>query len=156
PTQTLTADLTVNTDFAQVEADEQQVNLTRFSLFFPEKRDFFLENQTMFNFGGATSNSTNGDTPVLFYSRRIGLNRGRAIPIRAGGRLTGRMGCYSIGIVNIETGSETVTSSRPTNFSVFRLRRDIWRRSNIGILATNRSISEVGSGQSSMVGLDGT
>src|SRR5207244_3299638 len=81
-TRGLTADLTYNTDFAQVEADEQQVNLTRFSLFFPEKRDFFLENQGIFNFGGGAG----GDTPTLFYSRRIGLEDGREIPLNAGAR----------------------------------------------------------------------
>ena len=82
-TQNLTADLTYNTDFAQVEADEQQVNLTRFSLFFPEKRDFFLENQGIFTFGGAVAARGHaaaarriGDMPLLFYSRRIGLNQG--------------------------------------------------------------------------------
>ena len=77
-TQNVVADLTVNTDFAQVEADEQQINLTRFSLFFPEKREFFLENQGLFAFGGVGAGpfSGAGDTPVLFYSRRIGLEGG--------------------------------------------------------------------------------
>ena len=75
-TQNLTADLTYNTDFAQVEADEQQVNLTRFSLFFPEKREFFLENQGTFAFGCEQRSAAGGDTPVLFYSRRIGLEGG--------------------------------------------------------------------------------
>src|SRR5207253_3014935 len=84
--ENVTADFTYNTDFAQVEADEQQLNLTRFSLFFPEKRDFFLENQGVFGFGG-TGTSSGGDTPVLFYSRRIGLQQGRAIPVRGGGRV---------------------------------------------------------------------
>ena len=76
-TPNLTADFTYNTDFAQVEADEQQVNLTRFSLFFPEKREFFLENQGLFTFAssGGLGNNQNSDTPTLFYSRRIGLDR---------------------------------------------------------------------------------
>ena len=92
-TQNLVADLTVNTDFAQVEADEQQVNLTRFSLFFPEKREFFLENQGVFGFGGAGAGPFgSGDAPVLFYSRRIGLNEGQEVPMQVGGRLTGRIG----------------------------------------------------------------
>ena len=93
-TQNLTADFTYNTDFAQVEADEQQVNLTRFNLFFPEKREFFLENQGTFAFGGAAADAhRRGDTPILFYSRRIGLNRGsRSCRFEAGGRLTGRVG----------------------------------------------------------------
>ena len=87
-TQNLTADFTYNTDFAQVEADEQQVNLTRFSLFFPEKREFFLENRGLFGFGGVDTGS-GGDTPILFYSRRIGFDLGRQVPIEAGGRVTG-------------------------------------------------------------------
>ena len=108
-TQNLVADLTVNTDFAQVEADEEQVNLTRFNLFFPEKREFFLENQGLFAFGGTNagafgSNSTLGGddkTPVLFYSRRIGLPDGEEVPIIAGGRLTGRVGKVSVGLLNV-------------------------------------------------------
>ena len=89
-TQNLVADVTLNTDFAQVEADEQQVNLTRFSLFFPEKREFFLENQGLFAFGGAGAGlfGGGGSTPVLFYSRRIGLEDGREVPLDVGGRLT--------------------------------------------------------------------
>src|SRR5205814_4780933 len=75
-TQNLTADFTYNTDFAQVEVDTQQVNLTRFSLFFPEKREFFLEGQSIFDFGGGSSGgaSAGGTTPLLFFSRRIGLD----------------------------------------------------------------------------------
>ena len=105
-TANLTADVTYNTDFAQVEIDEQQVNLTRFSLFFPEKREFFLEGRGIFDFGrgggfvlgnqppsGASSNVV----PSLFYSRRIGLNRSRVIPIEVGGRLSGKAGKYGIG-----------------------------------------------------------
>ncbi len=85
--QNLTADFTYNTDFAQVEADEQQVNLTRFSLFFPEKREFFLENQGQFAFGGAGAlTSFVTDVPTLFYSRRIGLEGGVAVPLLRGGR----------------------------------------------------------------------
>ena len=81
-TQNLVADLTVNTDFAKVEADLQQVILTRFSLFFPEKREFFLENQGVFAFGGAGTGpfGGGGDTPVLFYSRQIGLQEGQGNP----------------------------------------------------------------------------
>ena len=120
-TQTLTADVTYNTDFAQVEADEQQINLTRFSLFFPEKREFFLENQGTFSFGGiATSGSTAGrtDAPILFYSRRIGLDAGRPIPIQAGGRVTGRVGGSVLArstYARIETTRRA--SSRPTSRS---------------------------------------
>ena len=81
-TQNLTADLTYNTDFAQVEADQQQVNLTRFSLFFPEKREFFLENAGHLRLR-PTAISTAAHTPLLFYSRRIGLDGGLVVPIAA-------------------------------------------------------------------------
>ena len=142
--QGLTADLTYNTDFAQVEADEQQVNLTRFSLFFPEKREFFLENQGLFQFGGSTGSA---DVPVLFYSRRIGLDEGRAIPIQGGGRLTGRLGAFSLGLVDIRTG-EDGAGSAPTNFSVVRLKRDLLRRVPVGVLFARRSVALGGPGAS--------
>jgi hypothetical protein len=151
----LTADFTYNTDFAQVEADEQQVNLTRFSLFFPEKRDFFLENSGTFAFGGAgTFGVVAGDTPTLFYSRRIGLNLGRSVPIEAGGRLTGRMGRFSLGAINIQTNHDAASGAPSTNFSVLRLKRDILRKSNIGILATHRSRGETRPGSNDAVGVD--
>ena len=168
PTENLTADLTYNTDFAQVEADEQQVNLTRFSLLLPEKREFFLDNQTIFNFGGAASaltlsNPTTADTPVLFYSRRIGfysrrigVEPGIAVPIDVGGRLTGRVGRYSLGILNIRSGDEPISQSRPTDFSVVRVKRDVLRRSSVGVLATNRSVGQRGTGTNQMLGVDGT
>ena len=157
-TQNLVADLTVNTDFAQVEADEQQVNLTRFSLFFPEKREFFLENQGTFAFGGAgTGTSAGGDnTPVLFYSRRIGLNEGHEVPIQAGGRLTGRVGAFSVGALHIRTGDEAVSDARTTDFSIVRVKRDLLRRSSVGALLTRRSLSINREGSSETYGLDGT
>jgi hypothetical protein len=157
-TQNMAADLTLNTDFAQVEADEQQVNLTRFSLFFPEKREFFLENQGLFAFGGAATGgqSANNSTPVLFYSRRIGLNEGQVVPIRAGGRLTGRIGRYSLGLLNIRTGEEEASVSPATNFAVVRVKRDILRRSSIGVLLTDRSAGAVGGGRNQAYGLDGS
>lgn len=157
-TPNLTADLTVNTDFAQVEIDEQQINLTRFSLFFPEKRDFFLEGRGIFDFGrggnGALSGSGGTDTPDLFYTRRIGLNNGAVIPINVGGRLTGKLGPYAIGAMNIGTGSEDISHTRPTNFTVLRLKRDILKRSSIGVMATNRSLSASGTGSNQAYGAD--
>ncbi len=164
-TQNISADLTYNTDFAQVEADEQQVNLTRFNLFFPEKREFFLENQGIFGFGGAGTGAAGaGDAPVLFHSRRIGFDsvRNRAVPIELGGRLTGRAGRYSVGLLNITSNSDVdVPGQAPrTNFSVARVKRDIWRRSSVGLVATNRTNTEVASGgmqgDNQVFGVDGT
>jgi hypothetical protein len=167
-TQGLVADLTVNTDFAQVEADEQQINLTRFNLFFPEKRDFFLENQGTFAFGGVAINSLGGNfgggfigsssaAPIMFYSRRIGLYGDQQVPLNVGGRLTGRAGAYSIGVLNIQTGDKTEELGAPaTNFSVFRVKRDVLRRSSIGLLFTNRSESVIGTGANRAYGVDGT
>ena len=152
-TQNLTADFSYNTDFAQVEADQQQVNLTRFSLFFPEKRDFFLENQGMFTFGGA-SNFNAGNVPILFYSRRIGLERGLAVPIRGGGRLTGRVGRYTVGLIDMQTSDEPAAAAQPANFSVVRVRRDILRRSSVGLLLTGRAGS--GPQDNAAYGVDGT
>ena len=156
-TQNLTADFTYNTDFAQIEADEQQVNLTRFSLFFPEKREFFLENQGLFAFGGAAAggfSAANSDVPILFYSRRIGLDEGRPIPIIGGGRTTGRVGRYSLGLIDIQTGDDRAV--RSTNFSVVRFKRDLFRRSNIGLLLTGRTVAQSGSGGNALYGFDGT
>jgi len=143
-TQNLTADFTVNTDFAQVEADEQQVNLTRFSLFFPEKREFFLENQGTFSFGTGGGFGPGGgspDAPILFYSRQIGLNRGREVPIRGGGRLTGRAGAFTLGLLNIQTGDEPTSGAPSTGFTVARIKRDVLRRSSVGAILTHRSES---------------
>lgn len=149
-TANLTADLTVNTDFAQVEIDEQQVNLTRFNLFLPEKRDFFLEGRGLFDFGrgggggggfGFGGGGGGSDQPSLFYSRRIGLNRGRVVPIDVGGRLTGKIGAFGVGVMNIQAGDDAVSRSPATNFTVLRVKRDILRRSTIGAMFTNRNQS---------------
>jgi len=167
-TQGLVADLTLNTDFAQVEADEQQINLTRFNLFFPEKRDFFLENQGTFSFGGVPINSAGGNffggfigngsaAPIMFYSRSIGLHDDHQVPLNAGGRLTGRAGKFSVGVLNIQTGDKEEELGAPaTNFSVIRVKRDVLRRSSIGLMLTNRSESAVGTGANRAYGIDGT
>ena len=136
-TQNLTADVTYNTDFAQVEADDQQVNLTRFSLFFPEKREFFLENSNIFSFGGTASGA--GDTPLMFYSRRIGLAGAREVPLIGGGRMTGKLGGFDVGAVSIRSDAEPLSGSPATTFSVARLRRDLLRQSSIGVLVTHRT-----------------
>jgi len=158
PTQNLVADFTYNTDFAQVEADEQQVNLTRFSLFFPEKREFFLENRDTFAFGGVAAGGrgggSGGDTPILFYSRRIGLDAGQQVPIIAGGRLTGRVGRFTVGLMDIQTASSDTAGTRSTNFSTVRLKRDILARSSVGVLATGRSVGSGGGGANAAFGVD--
>jgi hypothetical protein len=134
----LTLDLTLNTDFAQVEADEQQINLTRFSLFFPEKRDFFLENSSIFQFGNAGRGfgpGAGGDL-IPFFTRRIGISQGRLSPILGGVRLSGRAGSYSVGVLSMQADDfEEVPS---TNFSVVRLRRDIFGNSDVGGLFVNK------------------
>ena len=157
-TDGLTADITFNTDFAQVEADEQQVNLTRFSLFFPEKREFFLENAGTFSFGGVSLSGFGGGggTPVLFYSRRIGLEGGQEVPLRVGGRVTGRVGPFTLGLLNIQGNEVADTGTSSTNFSVIRLKRDVLRRSAIGVLATGRSVDSRGGGANYAYGVDGT
>ena len=158
-TRGLVADFTYNTDFAQVEDDEQQANLTRFSLFFPEKREFFLEGQGIFAFGGFARRRTSnpGDIPLPFFSRRIGIDDGtkRAVPILGGGRLTGRAGAYSIGVVNIQTKEDRPSNQPSTNFAVVRVRRDILRRSNIGLIAVNRSANGSRRTGNQTFGIDG-
>jgi hypothetical protein len=147
-TRGLMADFTYNTDFAQVEEDSQQINLTRFSLFFPEKRDFFLEGQGIFTFGPGNP------APVIFFSRQIGLNSGMTVPILGGGRLTGRAGPYTIGVLDIQTRDEASASALATNFSTVRVKRDILRRSTIGVIATSRSRRASGEGSNQVVGAD--
>ena len=156
-TKSLTADFTYNTDFAQVEVDEAEVNLTRFALSFPEKREFFLEGAGMFQFGqigGGNTGNNSGDAPTMFYSRRIGLSGGRSVPIVAGGRLTGKVGKWSVGALNIESDDDVTARAAQTNFSVMRLRRDVLRRSNIGAMVTNRSVALAGPGSNQMFGVD--
>ncbi len=170
-TENLTADFTVNTDFAQVEVDEAQINLTRFSLFFPEKREFFLEGRGIFDFGrgvsfgggggpggggrpGSGGFFGGGDVPTVFFSRRIGLESGTTVPIQAGGRLTGKVGDFTLGALNIQTDDVTDVAV-PTNFTVLRLKRDILRRSAVGALFTGRSVSLDGEGTNEAFGVDG-
>ncbi len=180
-TQNLTADLTWNTDFAQVEADEQQVNLTRFSLFFPEKREFFLEGRGIFDFargggpssrdstlrqiggGGGRSSFGSGNAPTLFYSRRIGLQEGVVVPIVGGGRVTGKVGDFDVGALNMQTRAQRLPGGQgrlaeSTNFTVVRMKRDILRRSAVGALFTNRSVSVAGDepGANRVFGADAT
>jgi hypothetical protein len=150
-TSELTLDGTVNTDFSQVEADEQQVNLTRFSLLFPEKREFFLENSGIFQFGlpstgGSAVGSANPaaagrqNSPPdlkLFFSRQIGLSEfGDAIPIQVGSRVTGRVGPYAIGALNIQQAQQGSVAA--TNFTAVRVGRAILANSDIGLMLLNK------------------
>ena len=177
-TQSLTADLTYNTDFAQVEVDEQQVNLTRFNLFFREKREFFLEGQGIFEFargstggrggarggggggggggfGGGGRRSGGPNVPAMFFSRRIGLDDGQVVPVVGGGRVTGKVGAFDVGALNIQTDDVSSAGIESTNFTVVRLKRDVLRRSTIGGIFTNRSVSLLGDGASQAYGFDG-
>ncbi|MBI4206449.1 MAG: hypothetical protein HY527_15620 [Betaproteobacteria bacterium] len=155
-TRSLIADVTVNTDFAQVEEDLQQVNLTRFSLFFPEKRDFFLEGQGIFGFGSRRLDNDAGaqDVPILFFSRRIGLSNGQSVPIIAGARLTGKAGPFDVGLLNIQTADDLSAGATATNFSAMRIKRDVLRRSSIGIIATERLASAGGGDSNLALGAD--
>lgn len=144
-TPNLTADVTYNTDFAQVEADEEQVNLTRFSLFFPEKRPFFLEGAGLFDFGVPRQSFRRPPPMLLFYSRQIGFADGRAIPIILGGKASGKVGSYGVGFLNVLTDaySEDPTEEDPidipqTNYSVLRITKDAAAGSRIGLIAVNK------------------
>ena len=127
-TSNMTVDLSVNTDFAQVEADNVQLNLTRFSLFFPEKREFFLERSGLFEHG-------NPRTTQTFFSRRIGLED----RILAGARVTGQVGPLSVGLMNIETGSQFghIFGAKSTNNTVGRVRATVFPRATVGAIITN-------------------
>lgn len=130
-----TLDVTVNTDFAQVEADNQQINLSRFSLFFPEKRRFFLERAGLFDFGVSPEHR-------LFYSRRIGLYQGLPVSILGGLRLTGHQGEWDIGLMDMQTAKTTINDSSvlpAENFGVVRLRRSVFNSySYLGGMITSR------------------
>ena len=136
-TNNLTLDVTANTDFAQVEADDQQINLTRFSLFFPEKRSFFQERSSIFNFDFDEGNT-------MFYSRRIGLSEGERVPIYGGVRVTGMAGKWDMGMLDMQThkfiSSEEDTNNLPSeNFGILRMRRNILnQQSYLGGMAVSR------------------
>lgn len=127
----LTLDLTANTDFAQVEADDQQVNLTRYSLFFPEKRKFFQERSSLFDF------SLGGFVDNMFYSRNIGVYNGTPVPIYAGARITGRLGKWDTGFLDMQTGRHDSVASE--NFGVLRMRRQVINQNSyVGGIITSR------------------
>ncbi|MCC7031424.1 MAG: carbohydrate binding family 9 domain-containing protein [Acidobacteria bacterium] len=131
----LRAALTVNTDFAETDVDDRQVNLTRFPLFFPERRQFFLEGSSVYTFAPAS-----GINP--FFSRRIGLAAGQAIPITYGARLGGQAGAFDLGFLQVRTGREGAQPSE--QFTVGRVRRNVFAQSSIGVIYTRRATERLG------------
>lgn len=148
-TSTLTADLAANPDFAQTEVDQQQVNLTRFSLFFPEKRQFFIEGADSLRMGVGLLHF--GPPPLdLLYTRNIGLSpSGEPVPVRVGAKLTGKVSGYDVGLLNVQTGPEGGAGGE--NFAVGRVRKEILGRSYIGGIVTNR---QGNGGRNTVVGAD--
>ena len=142
-TSTLKLNLTANTDFAQVEADRIPVNLSRFSLYYPEKREFFLEGYQNYQFNLGSSNE-------IFYTRSIGIENLQQVPIIAGGRLFGKIGSNNIGLLNIQTGG--TDSARATNNTVIRYKKDIGSQSYIGTIVTSKNNNNI---SSQVIGIDG-
>lgn len=158
-TSGLTLDVTVRPDFAQVEADEQQVNLTQFAQFFPEKREFFLENSGLFYVGDAArlnrvfAPATPDDDNLLFFSRRIGLRADRRpLPIDGGLRLTGVLGGMGIGVVAMQVRGDS--ASDPSNYAVVRLRKNILGGSDVGVLYMQRQSTDDAQDYNRVTGLD--
>lgn len=163
-TPSLTADVTLNTDFAQTEVDDQQVNLDRFPLFFPEKREFFQEGAGVYEIGRLQSVPFRSDLRT-FHSRTIGLSpKRRIVPITAGGRVTGRLRGFTLGMLNVQTEElaaafddrtgELIEARIPaSNYSVLRMKRDILARSSVGGFFLNREIAG-SSGYNRVYGVD--
>jgi len=126
----LKASFTYNTDFAEAEVDSRQVNLTRFPLFFPEQRDFFLESASIYEFAPSS-----GIDP--YFSRRIGLRNGQSIPINYGGRVIGREGDYNMALLHVRTSEKDTI--QPEDFTVARVKKNIFKESSIGLIYTRRS-----------------
>jgi hypothetical protein len=158
-----TLDLTLNPDFAQVEADVQQVNLSQFSQFFPEKREFFLENSGLFYVGDAARNNRINAVPtpdedlLLFFSRRVGVaDDGRAIPIVAGGRLTGRVGGTNLGAIAMRT--DEVGGMPGSDYAVLRVRQNVFAGSDVGGIFMSRdarqAVPDVGDDYNRVFGAD--
>jgi hypothetical protein len=150
-TPSLTLSLTANTDFGETEVDDTQVNLTRFPLFFPEKRQFFLEDAG--NFATNDLTSTSGPLVIIpFFSRRIGIaTDGKQVDLLGGAKLSGRIGPYRIGMLNVQTQERGPIPDE--NFSVIRVKRDLWTKSSIGFISTVRE-SARGGKTTGLVGSD--
>lgn len=157
-TSAMTAALTLNTDFSATEVDDREVNLTRFSLFFPEKRAFFLQDADIFDFGRLTS--TGNETEISdssiengrpFFSRRIGLSQdGSAVDLRAGGKLTGRVGRWNVGLLDVQQAAYGDVSAR--NLLVGRVYANVLEESTVGLLVTHGDPRSENS--NSLVGVD--
>ena len=142
-TPSITADFTINPDFAQAEVDESVFNLTRFDLFFPEKREFFLEQAGTFDFGARGADIFSEPDMLVFFSRRIGLSEEREpIPILTGARVTGDAANFQFGAMDSFTRSDGADPS--ANYGVFRLKRKLFNRSYIGGIFTNKTVSASG------------
>jgi len=128
-TETLSLDATINTDFAQVESDRARINLSRFPLFFPEKREFFLEGKKTFDFNLGGNNN-------LFYSRKIGISNGQEVPIIGGVKLVGRMGDFEVGLIDMQTAEKGSEAS--SNFGTLRAKYDLLNSSYTGLMITNK------------------
>lgn len=134
-TPSLKAAITVNTDFAQTEVDAKQINLTRFNLFFPEKRDFFLDGANYFTFGINGDNENPQSTQMIpFFSRRIGLDEeGNPVAIKYGAKFTGKVGKWNLGVLHIKDDNKW---NNP-GYTVGRISRNLGKQSSIGVIATN-------------------
>lgn len=146
-TPQLTVDATYETDFAQVEADQEIINVTRFNINLPEKREFFLESAGLFTFGtGSKAGGTLVGIPVepgflLFNSRTIGIRGGETIPLIGGSKVAGRIGKYSLGMMNLQSEEKTLTGGDvepSSNFTALKLKRDIHTNSNVGLMVLNK------------------
>lgn len=146
-TPQMTVDLTYKTDFAQVESDQEIVNVTRFNINLPEKREFFLESAGMFNFGSGTSaggtlvGSELQPDFVFFNSRTIGIKNGKQVPLFGGAKVVGRVGKYSLGIMNLQSEETAIDNSyiEPTmNYTAMKVRKDFFTNSNVGFMVLNK------------------
>lgn len=143
-TPQLKASFTRNTDFAETEIDDRRVNLTQYSLFFPEKRDFFLEDSTLFSFG-ASGGWRGSDTVIPFYSRAIGLSGGNEVPLESGARLTGRMGEFDLGVLAVHTGPTDDSPQTDGDLLVFRPNWNVNSTTSVGALLTSGNPGSISS-----------
>ncbi len=149
-TPQFTVDLTYKTDFAQVESEEEVINVTRFNINLPEKRDFFLESAGIFKFGSGSSSggsvvgASSGEDIILFNSRTIGIRKGQRIPLFGGLKVAGRSGKYSLGVLNIQSEKielDDGTVESTTNYTAVKIKRDVYTNSNIGLMVLNKQSS---------------